>query len=481
MERETIAMAGALAGFIAAVLTIIERLIGWTERAAAAKARALEQAGEETTLRPSAKSEEDEPSDRFWTIQWPAWLGPAPAYLVPSELALIFGAGILLNYLGLLLSLRLESILFFDMVGTAFAAILVGPWWGAGVALLTNSLVNWLLYPQDDPDLLIFPWSLINMTGALVWGSLARTDQFRTYLRTGHASVLSHLQFLLTFGVLGACVMSVPGTIVQSVVDQTSGIALNAMLLSTLQEGVSLWRDALSYQFDSLVESAAAQRWSEGLLSWLQTCLLYIPDKVVSAAVALILVKRGFPMFEQELVLGRDEAGPPTDNRVAPLVLALFYAPSFAILVSSETYLGRDYWPLWSAPWVVILAGYLYARAKGPADESLRAARAARAARYRAELSPIHEQPTFHFCQRLLFSLLIASAIFVLFMPLILADYSTVAFNFFCVIYGAILCLTLIRVSIAQNLALLHGARADSRDEAAGVVARRGKRRVSAA
>jgi hypothetical protein len=275
--------------------------------------------------------------------------------------------------------------------------------------------------------------------------------------------------------------MSVPGTIVQSVVDQTSGVALNAMLLSTLQEGVALWRDALSYQFDSLVESTVAQRWGEGLLSWLQTCLLYIPDKVVSVAVALILVKRGFPMFEQELVLGYDQEGPPKDNRMAPLVLALFYAPSFAILVSSETYLGTAYWPLWSAPWVVMLAGYLYARANGPEDESLREARTARAARYRAELAPIHEQPTFHFCQRLLFCLLIASAIFVLFMPLMLADYSTVAFNFFCVIYSAILALTLIRVSIAQNLALLSGSRADSRDEAEVRAARRGKRQASAA
>ena len=176
-------------------------------------------------------------------------------------------------------------------------------------------------------------------------------------------------------------------------------------------------------------------------------------------------------MFEQELVLGRDEEGPPMDNRVAPLVLALFYAPSFAILVSSETYLGHDYWPLWSAPWLVILAGYLHARANGPADESLRAARAVRAARYRAELSPIKTQPTFHFCQRLLFCLLIASATFVLFMPLILAEYSTVAFNFFCVIYGAILCLALVRVSIAQNLALMYGGRESRRE----------KRRVTAA
>jgi hypothetical protein len=129
----------------------------------------------------------------------------------------------------------------------------------------------------------------------------------------------------------------------------------------------------------------------------------------------------------------------------------------------------------------VILAGYLYTRANGPEDEPIREARMARAARYRAELSPIHEQPTFHFCQRLLFGLLFASAIFVLFMPLMLADYSTVAFNFFCVIYSAILALTLIRVSIAQNLALLSGARADSRDEAEGPAARRGKRRASAA
>lgn len=470
-------MAGALAGLIAAVLTIIERVIGWTERAAAAKARAAERAGDKADPRSSITPEEEDPTDRFWTIRWPTWLGPAPVYLVPSELAFIFGAGILLNYVGMLLSLRLESILFFDMVGTAFAAILLGPWWGAGVALLTNSLVNWLLYPHDDPDLLIFPWSLVNMTGAFVWGSLARTDQFRTYLRTGHASVLSHLQFLLTFGVLGACVMSVPGAIVQSVVDQSSGVTLNAMLLSTLQEGVALWGDALANRFDSLVESAGDLRWGEGVLAWLQTCLLYIPDKVVSAAVALVLVKRGYPLFEQELVLGQDEEGPPKDNRVAPLVLALFYAPSFAVLVSSETYLGREYWPLWSAPWAVMLAGYLYTRAKGPADESIRAARETRAARYRADLSPIHEQPAFHFCQRLLFGLLIASSIFVLFMPLILAEYSTVAFNFFCVIYGAILCLTLIRVSIAQNLAVLFVTMADERGQAS----RRGKRRASAA
>src|SRR5947209_18923605 len=88
------------------------------------------------------------------------------SYLLWDEIGVIVPAGILLNYLGLVLSLRLQSILYLDMIGTALAAFLLGPWWGAIAALLSNSLVYWLLYPDLGAVLMIFPWLFGNMNRA---------------------------------------------------------------------------------------------------------------------------------------------------------------------------------------------------------------------------------------------------------------------------------------------------------------------------
>ena len=80
---------------------------------------------------------------------------------------------------------------------------------GAIVALLSNSVVNWLLYPEAGADVVIFPWSLVNMTGALFWGVLARQTSFQKYVRTSKSSALAHSWFLLSFGVVGAVVVAI--------------------------------------------------------------------------------------------------------------------------------------------------------------------------------------------------------------------------------------------------------------------------------
>ena len=58
----------------------------------------------------------------------------------------------------------LELPLYLDMVGTAVAAIILGPWWGAGVGVSTNflgvGLSGW-----DS-----IPFAVVNVAGALVWG-----------------------------------------------------------------------------------------------------------------------------------------------------------------------------------------------------------------------------------------------------------------------------------------------------------------------
>jgi hypothetical protein len=120
-----------------------------------------------------------------------------------------------------------------------------------------------------------------------------------------------------------------------------------------------------------------------------------------------------------------------------------------------------------------VAGGYIWLRRKGPDEEELRDARIDRAARYRDELRPIQKQPAAAFCQRLTVGWLMASALFALFMPVMLEESSNIAFNFFCMVYGSMLGLHLIRVSIAQNVA---ASREASGSDLSSQARRRGSR-----
>ena len=112
-------LGGTLAGFTAAVLSILEKLLNLQDRLGPGKAK---------------KSSPDE--ERPSALRSPAGRPALPvvqraSYLFLYETGVIVAAGILLNYVGLTLSRHLQSILFLDMTGTALAAFLLGPWWGA--------------------------------------------------------------------------------------------------------------------------------------------------------------------------------------------------------------------------------------------------------------------------------------------------------------------------------------------------------------
>ena len=199
-------------------------------------------------------------------------------------------------------------------------------------------------------------------------------------------------------------------------------------------------------------------QWGESVswyvVNWFQNCVRYIPDKTMSAAIALVVLKYGYPLFERELIHGGPEKEPPGDERVLPLVLGLLYAPSYATLVSSESYAGMQFWPLWSLPWLFIILGYFNLRYWGPADDTLHEARLQRAERYARALKPIGKEPSYEFCRRLTFVTLVASLIFALCLPVLLMDFYRVTFKFFCVVYGFLLVVHLIRVAIAQNISV---------------------------
>jgi len=441
--KDILMFGGTVLGFIAATLTVIERLLNFRYRLTGKKDRK----SPTPTERPA--------SDSSSTIDF---FSSKPfrgvSYLLLYETSVIVAAGLLLNYVGLTLSRHLESILFLDMTGTALVSFLLGPWWGAIAALLSNSVVNWLLYPETGADVVIFPWSLVSMTGACYWGWMARQPGFQKYLRTGRSSALSHAWFLYIFGVGGAIVMSLPGTFVQAALHEPTTFALNPDVAESMSLRVLQWEQTAHLYIESLFGFTWGESLSWWIVNWFQNWIRYIPDKTMSAAIALVVLKYGYPLFERELIHGGPEGEHPNDERILPLVLGLLFAPSFAALLSSETYGGATYWPLWALPWLLILGGYLYLHYWGTGEAALQAARLQRAEHYARALKQNGREASHEFCKRLTFMTLIASLLFALCLPILLTDFYRATFKFFCVVYGFLLVVHLVRISIAQNISI---------------------------
>ncbi len=127
----------------------------------------------------------------------------------------------------------------------------------------------------------------------------------------------------------------------------------------------------------------------------------------------------------------------------------MLYAPSYAFLVT-----GEDFWPLWSLPWLLIISGYLALHYWGAPDDALRQARLERAARYARALKVLGKDPSHEFCRRLMSATLIASLLFALCLSVLLMDIYRVTFKFFCVVYGVLLIVHLIRVAIQQDISV---------------------------
>lgn len=443
MEKELFVVAGTVVGFVAALLSIAQQLVHLRERLRSAKERKKAAVADHSHAEEPPRAH---PRD--------SKVLNVSAYLLLDEIAVIVAAGVLLNYLGLVLSLRLQSLLYLDMTGTALAALLLGPWWGASVALLSSSLVNWLLYPAPGADVIVFPWSVVNIAGAFFWGFMARQAGFRKYLRSARASVLSHIWYLLTFGVLGACVMSVPGTFVLAALSKQTALPLNPDLAHAVQQFVAHSQEALQDQLKALFGVAWGESLGWAFQNWLRNCLGYIPDKTISAALALVVLKYGFPLFERELILGSGTPR-PRDTMAAPVILGCLYIPSFIAFLWAEEYRSAQYWPLWSVPWLIIVGGVLALGRWGPSDTAARHACLSRYERYCRALQPIEGEPVHDFCRRLMLATLAVSMLFAFGMIYLLADFYRAAFNFFSLVYGSLLAVHLARVAISQNLSVV--------------------------
>lgn len=81
-----------------------------------------------------------------------------------TYIGFVLVACVLLDVIGHAVVGKLHLALFLDMVGTATAAIMLGPWYGVAIALLGNS-AGMLIHGS-----MALPFALVNAAGALVWG-----------------------------------------------------------------------------------------------------------------------------------------------------------------------------------------------------------------------------------------------------------------------------------------------------------------------
>lgn len=117
----------------------------------------------------------------------------------PGWILVVLIAGLLLNSTGKFLNPLLGDVFFFDMVGTALAAILAGPWVGAGVGVLFIGVE--LLKGQ----LVAAMFSITMVTAGLIWGFGAR--------RYGLAESLPRFLALSALVAVATSLIAVPITV----------------------------------------------------------------------------------------------------------------------------------------------------------------------------------------------------------------------------------------------------------------------------
>jgi len=432
--KEFLTIAGSAAGLIVAAVTVFERLLSIRERLSS---KTTKKRTAETTRDAEAK-----PRLRLFRVS---------PFLFRQEILIIAGAGVVLNYVGLALSVQLKSVLYLDMSGTAVTALLLGPWWGGAVGLISN-FVNWLLYPESGADKMIFPWSLVNMAGGIFWGYMGRRANFRTYVKTGGDSDLPHLRYLATFGFLGAFVMSIFGTGIQAAL-AGGALDLNPQVSSAVDRLLSGLQDLLLHPLQEVFGPLLGPKLAWAVPTWLENWIRYIPDKTISAAMALAIIKHGLPLFERELILAGPRGVRPRDDCLGPLTMAVLYVPYFVVFLSVSTYNGAHFWIFWSLPWLIICYGIVTSFFSGEGSAALSESRRRRYEVYSHAFKQIRYGAG-QLPGGLWFATVLASTAFVLGLPILglsMAALYRVALNFFCVIYGFLFGMQLIFIMVAQN------------------------------
>lgn len=211
--------------------------------------------------------------------------------LAHERLPIVIG-GISLNALGAALAIALPGLLYLDMIGTASTAFLLGPWYGAIVATISSSLTNYALFPQIDA----FPWMLVNIVGGLFWGVVASMPRFRLF--GDQFGPIIGWRPIIVGGALGAFVLAVPATITFHSVgpEAAQSLAIDARLASAIDQtrlDLSRW---LGHNRAELTggEFGVDHEW---IAAYIMNVTRFLPDKIITVAIALMVIRLAAPLF----------------------------------------------------------------------------------------------------------------------------------------------------------------------------------------
>lgn len=142
-----------------------DEVAGWAERCRTARlAEAFPPRAEDPAAAPSGATPPPPPAPTPPAPSPPDPAPPPPPVTAKAGLLVALGC-VAVNMVGRVLVVVIPEIpLYLDMVGTAVAAVVLGPWWGAGVGLGTNLLGTTVSGPDS------IPFAIVNVAGALVWG-----------------------------------------------------------------------------------------------------------------------------------------------------------------------------------------------------------------------------------------------------------------------------------------------------------------------
>ncbi|SRR5579862_5070080 len=389
-------------------------------------------------------------------------------FLWNKEVLPIVSIGIVTNFVALTLSSRLTNILYLDMTGTAFVALLLGPWYGAITGLISNSLVNWILYPGAGADLVVFPWSLVNMTGGFFWGYLARTSRLRDYFLSPPHHARDHIKLLFLFGGGCAAMCAPVGTAITLALGKSLTLALDPAVAGALDKLLVAERTALQGLLTPVMHQDTAVYSSQIAINVLQNFARYLPDKTLSFAIAVVMIRFGFPLFEKLLIKQRTQEMVHHGTAWESLLLFVLYFPSALILNSLKEYSPGRFWMLWAAPALISLTVFLLFFIRRHPNDSCSNDKPERLALYqRADSSSRDTESERSLENNLRRAGIFASIIFFIALPFLvpLNQYWRVLFNFVCLVYGFHLVIVLSRISMGQNIYIhMHGSVGNSGD-----------------
>ena len=315
--------------------------------------------------------------------------------------------------------------------------------------------MNWLLISGSSGSETL-PYAIVNISGGLIWGAMARATWFSSFMKKWDVPLREHVQFLLIFGVLAAGVMGVAGTSVEMVLNKPGVPAFDASVSSSLHQLMQQWQPALRTWLAQYAPGAFADSVSFSSIAWVENTVKYIPDKTLSFALAVIVARISFPLFEQQLVQQRANVAVCKDTWFEPAALALALLPFTSALIPIY-HVGYES-IVWMIPLLVACTGVARDFYRSRAASVVCREAAERSRLYEAMMQRGLENTSVGPGPNFGVATMAASLSFVFVLPLLTSsvnNYFRIAFHFVFLVLGFQLLTFIYRNTLAQNIALL--------------------------